>query len=261
MVMAVGRAEGPRPGSGFRSGSWGRAMRASSWLDQARLRPCRPLFGLVMAVRPGIDLNGSHWTDLAEPTSSATTSADISSTGYTPFPKPTAKSTTSNNIPPKYTIPTSPNTSKDPVKTKPASIDLRDLATNAMKGSTTSLIDATVVKKLGCPLDEIQPLKMNYMEPLCSLSSIYDQATIKIRMRDDNVYKIAFRTNLGHYEFKVRSFGLTNAPTTFQALMTEVFAPYLRHLILVFFDDILVYSLELHLVHLLGPTKKSQKMK
>ncbi|GBG67283.1 hypothetical protein CBR_g88571 [Chara braunii] len=112
-------------------------------------------------------------------------------------------------------------------------------------------LNAQRIKNVG-PLPQIDDLlkrlgDAKYFSKL-DLKSGYHQIEIQPRDR----YKTAFKTQYGHFEWIVMPFGLTNAPTTFQAAMTTKFCDLLDRTVLIYLDDILVYSrlLDEHLEHL-----------
>jgi hypothetical protein len=86
--------------------------------------------------------------------------------------------------------------------------------------------------------DLFDQLKGGRMFSKIDLRSGYHQ----VRIKEENIRKTSFRTRYGHYEFMIVPFGLSNAPIFFMCLMNGVFREYLYKFVIVFLDDILVYS-------------------
>ncbi|GJT20827.1 putative reverse transcriptase domain-containing protein [Tanacetum coccineum] len=133
------------------------------------------------------------------------------------------------------------------------------------------LLTPSEMKKLSGQLKELKDKELNKLTiknhyPLPRIDDLFDQLQgshyfskidlrfgyHQLRVHEDDIPKTAFRTRYGHFEFTVIPFGLTNAPAVFMDLMNQVCRPYLDKFVIVFIDDILIYSKtrEAHEVHL-----------
>ncbi|GKE47051.1 putative reverse transcriptase domain-containing protein [Tanacetum coccineum] len=150
------------------------------------------------------------------------------------------------------------------LKMQELSNQLQELADRGFIGLSTSPWGAPIlfVKKkdgsLRMCIDyrELNKLTVKNCYPLPRIDDLFDQLQgssvyskinlrlgyLQLRVRDEDIPKTAFRTQYGHYEFQVMPFGLTNTPAMFMDLMNRVCKPYLDKFVIVFIDDIFIYS-------------------
>ena len=151
-----------------------------------------------------------------------------------------------------------------PVELQEFKVQLHELLDKGFIRSSTSTWGAPVLfsnkkdKTLQLCIDYIQlnRVTVKYQYPLSRIDDlsnqlkgalVYSKMDLRIgyhqlRVRETNIPKIMFRTWYGHFKFTVMPFRLTNAPATFMDLMHRVFQPYLDQFVMVFVDDILIYS-------------------
>ncbi|KAL0552137.1 hypothetical protein IC582_011234 [Cucumis melo] len=121
---------------------------------------------------------------------------------------------------------------------------------------------------------ELNKVTVKNRYPLPRIDDLFDQlqgATVfsqidlrsgyhQLRIRDSDISKTAFHFRYGHYEFIVMSFGLTNAPAVFMDLMNKVFKDFLDTFVIVFIDDILIYSKTEEHLHQVLETLRANKL-